>query len=53
MPIGSGRKCLGIKKKQKPYIKVTKINNNILDNLDLYDIQEYCNRKKIDYKGYQ
>ena len=46
MPIGSGRKCLGIKKKQKPYIKVTKINNNILDNLDLYDIQEYCNRKK-------
>jgi hypothetical protein len=45
MPVGTGRKCLGVKKKQKPYVKKTKINNNILSKLIVSDIQQYCNKK--------
>jgi hypothetical protein len=45
MPVGSGRKCLGIKKKQKPYVRKTKINNNILSDVNSFDIQAYCNKK--------
>ena len=45
LPSGNGRKSLGQKKKQKPYTKVTKINNNILKNTNLCKIQEHCKNK--------
>jgi hypothetical protein len=46
MPVGRGRKCLGVKKKQQNrYVKKTKINNNILSNIDKFDINEYCEKK--------
>jgi hypothetical protein len=45
MPVGSGRKCLGVKKKQKSYVRKTKINNNVLSDVNSFDIQAYCHKK--------
>lgn len=45
IPTGRGRKGLGLKKKQKPYDKVIKLNNNIIQNATFCEIQKLCNRK--------
>ena len=45
MPVGTGRRCVAIKKTRKPYKPKIKVNNNIFTSNNLNSLQEICNNK--------